>query len=206
MAVRRKLREALAQGAAGVQVGTAFAFCEESGLREDYKQALLAKVSRRRRRSVFTDPLAFAHGISVQSGTAGRHCFGGGDVHCTAAHLRPRLSARAVPHGDRRSRISLRLRAREPYLAKGGRQEDTVGRKCVCNALLANIGLAQVRNGKRTELALITAGDDLVSVGRFLRPGRVDYSAKDVIELLLTGCDGAQAARPASEIADVCFA
>ena len=38
-----KLREALAAGATGVQVGTAFAFCAESGLRDDYKQALLNK-------------------------------------------------------------------------------------------------------------------------------------------------------------------
>ena len=38
-----KLREALAAGATGVQVGTAFAFCAESGLRDDYKQALLKK-------------------------------------------------------------------------------------------------------------------------------------------------------------------
>src|SRR5450759_2838844 len=39
-----KLREALAAGAAGIQVGTAFAYCAESGLRDDYKQALLEKV------------------------------------------------------------------------------------------------------------------------------------------------------------------
>jgi nitronate monooxygenase len=31
-----KLREALATGATGVQVGTSFAFCVESGLRDDY--------------------------------------------------------------------------------------------------------------------------------------------------------------------------
>jgi len=40
-----KLREAVAQGAAGVQVGTAFAFTEESGLRPDLKRALLAQAA-----------------------------------------------------------------------------------------------------------------------------------------------------------------
>ena len=52
-----KLAEALAAGAAGVQVGTAFAFCEESGLRADYKQALLAKAVSGEAR-VFTDSVA----------------------------------------------------------------------------------------------------------------------------------------------------
>ena len=39
------LRAALEEGAAGVQVGTAFAYCEESGLRDDYKQAVLRRVA-----------------------------------------------------------------------------------------------------------------------------------------------------------------
>ena len=52
-----KVREALSTGAAGVQVGTAFAFCAESGLRQEYKQALIEKVIAGQAR-VFTDPLA----------------------------------------------------------------------------------------------------------------------------------------------------
>jgi nitronate monooxygenase len=38
-----KLREALEMGAAGVQVGTAFAFSEESGMRADLKKSLIGK-------------------------------------------------------------------------------------------------------------------------------------------------------------------
>jgi nitronate monooxygenase len=49
-----KLRQALAAGAAGVQAGTAFAFCAE--LWDDYKQALLQKVISGEAR-VFSDPL-----------------------------------------------------------------------------------------------------------------------------------------------------
>ena len=57
-----KVREALAAGAAGVQVGTAFAFCAESGLRSDYKQALLKKSINGQAR-VFTDPQASPTGF-----------------------------------------------------------------------------------------------------------------------------------------------
>jgi nitronate monooxygenase len=57
-----KLRAALALGAAGVQVGTAFAFSDESGLRPDYKQELLDKVVAGTA-SVFTDPLASPTGF-----------------------------------------------------------------------------------------------------------------------------------------------
>lgn len=52
-----KLAEALGAAASGVQVGTAFAFCEESGLKSSYKRALLEKVLSGTAR-VFTDPVA----------------------------------------------------------------------------------------------------------------------------------------------------
>jgi NAD(P)H-dependent flavin oxidoreductase YrpB (nitropropane dioxygenase family) len=51
------LREALAAGATGVQVGTAFAFCAESDLLDDYKQALLKKALSGEAK-VFTNPSA----------------------------------------------------------------------------------------------------------------------------------------------------
>ena len=56
------LREALAQGAAGVQVGTAFEFANESGLRAEYKQRLMAKAIAGEAH-VFTDPLASPTGF-----------------------------------------------------------------------------------------------------------------------------------------------
>ena len=49
----------------------------------------------------------------------------------------------------------------ENYVAKGGKIEDTVGRKCLCNALMANIGHAQARKDGTVEPALVTVGDDL---------------------------------------------
>jgi nitronate monooxygenase len=72
------------------------------------------------------------------------------------------------------------------YLAKGGKVEDTVGRKCLCKSLMANIGLNQIRKSGYVEPALVTVGDDLNTVAQFLAPGRKSYTAADVVKSLLS--------------------
>jgi nitronate monooxygenase len=197
-----KVREALAQGAAGVQVGTAFEFANESGLQEDFKHALLMKVIAGKA-SVFTDPLASPTGFPFKVAR-----LKGTNSEAETYSKRPRicdLGFLREPYRTADGGIGYRC-ASEPatvYVAKGGNVEDTVGRKCVCNGLLANIGLPQVRNGSRIEYPLITAGDDLSTVARFLKPGRTEYSAADVVSQLLTGCDAAQVESQAEE---ACFA
>ena len=73
----------------------------------------------------------------------------------------------------------------DTYLAKGGKLEDTIGRKCLCNALLADIGLAQVQRGNQLEAPLVTSGDDLLNLNGFLEQHSRDYTATDVITYLL---------------------
>ena len=70
-------------------------------------------------------------------------------------------------------------------VAKGGRVEDTVGRKCLCNGLLATIGQGQIQKDGSTELALLTSGDDIDAIAKVLRDDTDDYSADDVIDYLL---------------------
>ena len=71
------------------------------------------------------------------------------------------------------------------YVRKGGDELDTDQRKCICNALMANIGLGQIlRDGER-ERPLVTSGDDVVNVARFLKPGARTYKAADVVEYLM---------------------
>ena len=70
-------------------------------------------------------------------------------------------------------------------MRKGGALADTVGRRCLCNALTANIGQAQVRPDGVEEAPLVTSGDDLTTIAGFLR-GRPSYSAGDVIDYLLS--------------------
>ena len=71
------------------------------------------------------------------------------------------------------------------YLAKGGKPEDLLGRKCLCNALVADIGMPQPLADGSAELPLVTLGDDFANVGRFCAAGQRDYSAADVVRTLL---------------------
>ncbi len=179
-----KLQEALALGATGVQVGTAFAFTRESGLRDDLKQALLDK-ARSGEAQVFTDPLAspagFPFKVAKLEGTASD------DAVCAA---RPRICDLGFLSEVVRAEDGTLIHRcpAEPlslYLSKGGKAEDAAGRKCLCNALMANIGHQQVRCGSHVEPPLVTAGDDLTEIARFLPDSAATYSAADVLNALL---------------------
>jgi nitronate monooxygenase len=192
----QKVREALDQGATGVQVGTAFAFTEESALRADLKQTLLeqavAGVGQ-----VFTDPLAsptgFPFKVAQIKGSYSDPEVAGARVRvCDLGYLK---ESYARPDGT----IGYRCAA-EPvasYVAKGGKIEDTIGRKCLCNALMANIGYQQIRENHYEEPPLVTVGDDLNTVAQFLAPGRTSYTAAEVIDSLLSLAGDAAPADPA---------
>ncbi len=180
-----KLREALDMGAAGVQVGTAFAFSEESGLRPDLKKRLFAQAVTGSG-EVYTDPLAsptgFPFKVAQLEGTSSAlNIYQERKRVCDLGYLRE-------PYAESNGKIGYRCAA-EPvatYVAKGGKVEDTVGRKCLCNALLANIGHAQTRKDQTVEPALVTVGDDLNTIAQFLAPGRDSYTAADVVQSLLS--------------------
>jgi len=190
-----KLREAVDEGAAGIQVGTAFAFSEESGLRADLKKMLLAQAVAGTG-AVYTDPLAsptgFPFKVAQLNGTSSDEgVYQARKRVCDLGYLR---EAYVTPEGS----IGYRC-ASEPvatYVAKGGKVEDTVGRKCLCNALLANIGHAQTRKDATAEPALVTTGDDLNTVVQFLKPGATSYSAVDVVKSLLSKVVPEQAIAP----------
>lgn len=185
-ATPEKLSAALRLGATGIQVGTAFAFCEESGLAPEYRQALLQK-STSKTAVVFTDPLASPTSFpfkvaNLENTLSEEHVYLARERVCNLGFLREvfRTADRSIGYRCPAEPI-------DAYLAKGGALADTAGRKCLCNALVSNIGMAQTRKGGYVEPALITAGDDLAEIGRFLRPGRTTYTAREVIETLLAG-------------------
>jgi len=107
------------------------------------------------------------------------------------------------PYKRADGRIDYRCAAEpvETYVKKGGCREDTAGRKCLCNALFSTIGMPQVRQDGVEEPPLITSGDELKNIRRFLGSDRAGYSAGEVVDWLLSGlerlCGRSHAAAPA---------
>ncbi|USN45100.1 MAG: nitronate monooxygenase [Candidatus Woesearchaeota archaeon] len=177
-----KLDTALSYGASGVQVGTAFAFCNESGLTDDIKQEVIRGVLAGTI-DIVTDPRASPTGFPFKvvqlKGTLSEE---------TTYALRSRVCDLGyLRHLYRKENGKLDYRCpSEPvaaFLRKGGIEEETVGRKCLCNALMSCVGQGQVRKDG-VEGALQTAGDEVLRLGAFLQ-GRTSYSAKDVIDFIL---------------------
>jgi NAD(P)H-dependent flavin oxidoreductase YrpB (nitropropane dioxygenase family) len=175
------LLDALKVGAAGVQVGTLFAFCEESGLDPAIKREILDAASRGEV-DIMTDPRASPTGYPFKvarwkpvAETAPER-----KRLCDLGYLR-------VAYKRDDGRIGFRCSAEpvEDYVRKGGAPEDTVGRKCLCNALTANVGQAQLRMTGEQEPPLITSGDDLRTISAFMA-GRSSYTAGDVIDYLMS--------------------
>lgn len=184
-ATPEKLREALALGAAGIQVGTAFAFCEESGLKREYRESLL-QMARAGRARVFTDPVASPTGFpfkvaQLEASVSEQSEYLARTRICDLGYLRETYLRDNGTVGHRCPSEPV-----DVYLSKGGKEQDTVGRKCLCNALMSNIGHAQVRKDGTAEKPLITCGDDLTEISRLMPAGGTTYSARDVIENLLT--------------------
>jgi nitronate monooxygenase len=184
--VPERVAEALDAGAAGVQVGTAFAYCEESGMSADIRRRVLA-MSREGRADVLTDPLASPTGFPLKvvtlSGTMSQaSSYEQRKRICDCGFLRHLYKK---PDGT----VGVRCPS-EPikeYIRKGGAEAETRGRKCVCNGLPANVGLGQVRRGGGQEKPLVTSGDDARNVARYLpTPDAESYSAADVVNYLLS--------------------
>lgn len=173
------LQAALAEGAAGVQVGTLFAYCAESGMREATKARTLAAV-RSGQAEVFTDPLASPTGfpfkvVQLPETLSEPEVYAARRRICDIGYLREF-------YWSAEGKTGLRCAAEpvEDYVRKGGKLEDTVGRKCLCNALMADAGFPQMQKWGDLEQPLITSGDDVVKLSGW-KPG---YTAADVIGYL----------------------
>lgn len=181
-----KVAAALAAGATGVQVGTAFAYCAESGLAANIKSKVIAR-SRENAVRVFTDPLASPTGfpfkvVPVEDTVSEEPIYSKRNRVCDLGYLRTAYRIDDDTVGWRCPSEPV-----ADYVRKGGDEADTVGRKCICNALMASIDLGQIQKDGEFELPIVTSGDDVADVARFLADGTDSYTARDVVEYLLQG-------------------
>ena len=178
-----RLKEALSLGAAGVQVGTAFAFCEESGLAPAYKRSVLAQCANGEI-SLRTDSRASPTGMPFKvvdepTTVSNPAVYEQRERKCDLGYLRQ-------PYQKPDGGVGFRCPAEpvEDFVRKGGKREDAEGRKCLCNGLAATIGLGQLIT-EGIEPAIITAGDALHDLHRFLTDGKLSYQATDVLRFIM---------------------
>jgi NAD(P)H-dependent flavin oxidoreductase YrpB (nitropropane dioxygenase family) len=178
-----QLAEARAAGAAGIQVGTAFALCRESGHDDALKRRLLDRALRSEllvRNDIRASPTGFPFKVASLPGTtADDQVYAERPRLCDLGYLR-------TPFRRDDGAIGYRCPAEpvDEYRRKGGSVEDTVGSRCLCNGLLATIGFGQRRSDGYAEPPLVTLGQDLSFLAQLTRSGP-DYTAADVVAHLL---------------------
>ncbi|HMV26749.1 MAG TPA: nitronate monooxygenase [bacterium] len=178
-----KLKEAINNGAAGIQVGTLFSLCDESGMDAQLKKQTLQNVLDKNSQIITNpviSPTGFPFKVTQLKGTVSDP-----EVYSARERICDLSLLRTVSKNDDGT-IVYRCPAEpvEEYVRKGGNVEDTNGRTCLCNNLVAAAGFPQVRKNGYVEPPLVTSGDDLGSVKNFITKDKLHYSAKEVIHYL----------------------
>ena len=177
-------RDALAHGAKGVQIGSLFAMSSDSGLRADLRQQML-DLARQNALHVRTDhrasPTGFPFKVVDAPGTIGeRATYEARPRLCDLSYLRT-----PVLREDGRTQYVCASEPEHKYIDKGQDPADLVDRLCLCNGLMAAIGLGQERADGYVEAPLLTLGASPGEVAEMLQRFPEGWSAKDLIRTLL---------------------
>lgn len=179
------LSAARAAGAAGVQAGTIFALSSDSDLVPEIRADLIAHLASGTlevRTDGLVSPTGFPFKVAQLPGTLSDPA---------TAEARPRLCDLGylrTPFLRPNGAIGYHCAA-EPvhvHIRKGGTEEATVGRGCLCNSLTANVGLGQTRADGYVEQPLITLGADLEGARRVLSVHPEGWTAVEALEWLLS--------------------
>ena len=189
-----QLQAALAAGANGVQAGTVFALTEESGMKSEYRSAILAAIKNGAddadlvRTTIFS-PTGFSFKVVQLEGTLSED-----DVYtsrrriCDIGMLQQRGFNKPDEHGQRTLFQRCPAGPIENFVKQRGLERNTDERRCLCNGLLACVGLGQVKEIRGElveEPAIVTLGNHLENVRRLSRQGQTHYHVEDVVADIL---------------------
>ena len=178
-----KVKEATDLGAAGVQVGSLFALSIESGITKELRDEVLRSLNEGTLK-IRTEPKTSATGFPFKvveiNGTAtDSEVYETRTRKCDLGYLRSPFQR---PDGGIGYRCS-----GEPintFEFKGGTVDEAKNVKCLCNALMSNIGLGQVRWGTYHEPALLTLGSDLSGATELSEMHNGCWTSADVVKYL----------------------
>lgn len=191
---REKLRQALAAGARGVQVGSLFALCEDSGMKATYRSAILEQLKKGADeaslvQTTLFSPTGFPFKVVQLAGTlSDEEVYAGRTRVCDLGMLQQRGLSKADEQGARTLFQRCPAAPVANFVNKRGLERNAEGKRCLCNGLLSCVGLGQVVNQNGAwveEPAIITLGNHLDGVVRLSRQGQTPYWARDVIADLL---------------------
>lgn len=189
-----RLEAAQAVGAVGIQVGSVFALSEESGMKPDYRAAILAELKAGTDdaslvRTTMFSPTGFAFKVVQIEGTLSEQdVFESRRRICDIGILQQWGFSKPDETGHRTLFHRCAAGPIESYLDKRGLEKNTGERRCLCNGLLACVGLGQVKESHGEvieEPAIVTLGDQLDDVRRLSRQGQTHYWARDVVADIL---------------------
>ena len=191
---RDKLRVAQEFGANGVQVGSVFALAEESGMKPDYRSAILNELKHGTgdedlvRTTIFS-PTGFSFKVvQIKQTLSERDVYEERRRVCDIGMLQQIGLSSADENGTRNVFQRCPAGPIDAYVDRRGLERNTEERRCLCNGLLACVGLGQVKEQAGElyeEPAIVTLGDHLDGVRRLSRQGQTHYWANDVVQDIL---------------------
>ncbi len=187
---REGLQKALAAGATGVQVGSVFALCEESGIKPEFRVAILkamrsgADETELVKTTLFS-PTGFPFKVvQVEGSLSDDEVFAARNRTCDIGLLQQVGMSQPDANGTRTMFQRCSAAPIDTYVSRRGLERNTEDRRCLCNGLLSCAGLGQVRRSELEfveEPAIITLGNHLGGIKRMSRNGQTPYHAQDII-------------------------
>lgn len=173
------LEKALLEGANGIQVGSAFALCDDSGMLPHLRNEARRLGFRGELEVLRTlrSPTGYPFNVAQLKGTLS-------DIALYEKRTRScSICALRVPY-QKGGKIGGYRCSAEPtsdWQRKGGTAESAKLSMCLCNGLLATVGL-----GNPGELPIVTLGQTLDFLPHLMEKETDSYTAEDVIKYLLS--------------------
>ncbi len=175
-----KLKWALSVGASGIQAGSIFALCEESGMNPELRKKI-RKLGFNNELTIRTDMRISPTGFPFKVVELGETIADSGVYNERARICNQGELVSLYEKAD--GTIGYRC-ASEPltnFFVKGGNVADCEGRGCLCNGLMSAVDL-----GNPSEAPIITMGDDLSFLKLIMKDDEGDYFAQDAMNYLLS--------------------
>jgi NAD(P)H-dependent flavin oxidoreductase YrpB (nitropropane dioxygenase family) len=191
---RDKFQAALVAGANGIQAGTVFAMAEESGMKPEYRSAILTAIKNGAEdadlvhTSTFS-PTGFSFKVvQIQDTLSEEDIYANRRRICDIGLLQQRGFNKPDEDGQRTIFQRCPAGPIDAYVKNRGLAHNTDERRCLCNGLLSCVGLGQVKeiHGEVVEEpAIVTLGNHLDGVRRLSRQGQTRYHVQDVVDDIL---------------------